>query len=51
MKLHPERVFTVTPSKAGVVPCVLTDLYKRDWLDAFSLGELYTNGEIGGLSS
>lgn len=51
MRPYPDRVFTMTPSKTGVVPCALTDLYKRDWLDAFSLGELYVNGEIGGLSS
>jgi len=47
MKRSPERVFVMTPNKDGVVPNALPELYNRDWLDSFELGELYKNDEIG----
>ena len=47
MKGSPERVFVMTPNDSDSVPNALTDLYNRDWLQSFELGELYKNDELG----
>lgn len=47
MKRTPEQVFVMRPNREGRCPNALTELYERSWLDAFELGELYKNDEIG----
>jgi predicted ATPase len=42
----PERVFVMQPG-AEKQPLALDTLKKRDWLQHFSIGDLYAHGEVG----
>jgi predicted ATPase len=42
----PERVFVMQPG-AEKQPVALDTLKKRDWLQHFSIGDLYAHGEVG----
>jgi energy-coupling factor transporter ATP-binding protein EcfA2 len=44
----PERVFVMKPPKRGEPsPAPLTALYDREWLQGFTLGDLYANQNVG----
>lgn len=43
---EPERVFVMDPN-AEKNPIALDTLKKRDWLQHFSIGDLYAHGEVG----
>jgi predicted ATPase len=47
---QPEQVFVMEPWQSAEVsmPIRLTDLHDREWLNHFSLGELYRHEEFGG---
>lgn len=47
-KEHPEQVFIVDPERGGdSVPIALDKLKSREWLEHFSLGDLYSHLEVG----